>query len=118
MPGEHKFPRREHLTHTREFQHAYAEGGKWVGGAFVCYAIRQPGQGRKLGCTVSRKVGGAVARNRVKRYLREVYRVHRCKLPDDVHFVFIARPAAAALNYHECAAAIRQLLEKGDMLDG
>ncbi|GMV99843.1 MAG: hypothetical protein AMXMBFR84_09820 [Candidatus Hydrogenedentota bacterium] len=118
MPGENAFPKAERLRRKTDFDRVYTDGRKCVGTCFICFATRQEGQGRKFGCTVSRKVGDAVTRNRVKRYLREVYRTHRARISDDVHLVFVARPAAAELDFHQCQQAIRRLLEKGDVLNG
>lgn len=50
----------------------------------------------RLGLTVSRRVGGAVVRTRVKRRLREWFRRHRELIPKEIDLVVIARPAAAA----------------------
>lgn len=116
MPGPEKFPRRERLTRKREFQDAFKCGKKVIGRAFVCYVVRREGQGRKLGLAVSRKVGGAVVRNRVKRYLREIYRVRRSRLAKDINIVVVARPSSAALSYSECEDAIDRLFRKGDAL--
>lgn len=56
-----------------------------------------PGQaaGSRVGLTVSRKVGGAVVRNQVKRWLREAVRHERIGLVGDWDVVVIARPSAA-----------------------
>jgi len=70
--------------------------------------VRRDGQGRKIGLTVSRKVGNAVVRNRIKRYIREAYRNQRLELPEDAHIVVVARKAAAELSCLECAQAVRQ----------
>ena len=51
----------------------------------------------RLGITVTRKIGGAVERNRVKRAVREVFRRHRSELPAGLAFVVIARDGAAEL---------------------
>jgi len=63
----------------------------------------------RLGVTVSRRVGGSVARSRVKRRIREWFRRDRDRLPRDRDLVVIARPPAAALGpretEHELAAA-------------
>lgn len=89
-----------------------------VGRAFICYVARQEGQGRKVGFVVSRKVGSAVARNRIRRYLREVYRRHRKDFVEDFHMVVVALPSAAKLTYHQCETAMRHLFREGDVLRG
>ncbi len=118
MPGQERFPRNEHLTRKRDFVQAYDEGEKWVGESFLCFVVRRTGQGRKMGCAVSYKVGNAVVRNRVKRYIREVYRKHRAELLDDIHLVIVARPAGARLSYPQCEESLRQLFQKGGVLRG
>lgn len=116
MPGLYKFPQRERLHRKGDFLKVYREGEKQVGRAFVCYVVRQEGQGRKIGFAVPRKVGGAIVRNRVKRYLREAYRSQRPELVDDVFMVVVARPASAQLTYDECREAVRHLFREGKVL--
>ena len=118
MPGQNTFPHRERLTRKGEYHAVFRNGTKRVGKAFVCYVARREGQGRKFGCAVSRRVGKAVVRNRIKRLLREAYRTQRVDLQDDVHVVFVARAPSAALSYRGCAEAMRRLLHEGDALRG
>jgi ribonuclease P protein component len=85
--------------------------GRRVGGTnLLVFALA--GSGR-MGITVSRKVGGAVVRNRVKRWIRECYRRRRTDFPGTVDFVVVARPAAAAAGHmgicRELAALARRL---------
>ena len=114
MQGRAKFPRRERLTKRREYLQVYEQGKKTAGREFVCYVAQQEGRGRKLGLAVSRQVGGAVVRNRVKRYIREVYRTHRFEFADDIYVVIIARPSAAKLGYRECEEALCGMFRAGE----
>ena len=117
MPGPERFPQRERLTRQRDYLFIYRHGRKRVGDAFICYVVRRTGQGRKMGSAVSRKVGSAVVRNRVKRYIREIYRKHRGLMPEDAHLVVVARPASAGLDYPACEARLCRLLQPGDATD-
>ena len=118
MPGLEKLPRRERLTKRREYLAMYRNARRIQGKAFICYVARRAGQGRKFGMAVSRKVGGAVVRNRVKRYIREIYRTRRQSMDDDISIVIVARPVSASLDFAQCEDAIGQLLRKGEVLSG
>ncbi len=116
MPGLEEFPRRERLNRRKDFLAVYADGLRRAEQRFICYVARREGQGRKFGFAVSRKVGNAVARNRVKRFLREFYRTHRRLMPDDVYLVIVARPGCADLTYQECKRTMRRLFRQGGVL--
>ena len=117
VPGLYQFPKEERLTRRREYADVYERGEKVVGRAFVCYQVRRDGQGRKFGVTVSRKVGKAVTRNRIKRYLREIYRTNRPHLKPDICLVVVARPTSAAMSFGQCREAMGTLLRQGMMLN-
>ncbi|GMU90959.1 MAG: hypothetical protein AMXMBFR4_00170 [Candidatus Hydrogenedentota bacterium] len=118
MPGPCAYPRFERITRKRDYLEVFEQGQKRVGRAFICYVVRREGQGRRFGLAVSRKVGSAVVRNRVKRYLKEIYRANRLRLADDARIVIVARPAAANLDYRQCVNAVQRLLDEGDVLRG
>jgi len=118
VPGRYSFPRSERLTTKSQFQFVFKQGEKHVGRHFICYLVRRENKGSKLGFAVSRKVGNAVVRNRVKRYLREYYRTHHADFTTAVSLVIVARPASAGLDYRECAGALEQLLRRGGLLHG
>ena len=117
MVNPYAFPRCEHLTKRAEYLQVYDQGTKWVGRTFILYVVRDEGTERKLGIAVTRKVGNAVVRNRVKRYLREIYRHHRPELGTGFRLVLVARPYAAHASYENCYDAVARLFKQGDVLN-
>ena len=89
-----RLPRRERLTSNSEFQTLFRHGQR-IDRPLMVVLWRQTDSdpARRAGFTVSRQVRGAVARNRVKRRLREAYRATRDAAPLRASLVVIGRPA-------------------------
>ncbi|MCZ6873662.1 MAG: ribonuclease P protein component [bacterium] len=90
----------ERLRRAREYQHVFQYGKKLVSPLFVVYILPSSESFSRLGMAVSKRVGKAVVRNRVKRLIRELFRRHKnfFKLPCDVVFVARHRAAEASLG--------------------
>lgn len=116
MAGQNAFPPNERLTKRAEYLHVYKHGRKQVGRQFIFYLVRDEGSERRFGVAVTRKVGNAVVRNRVKRYIREAYRHHRHRLDTGIRMVIVARPYAAKMTSLETHDAISALFESGGVL--
>lgn len=99
-PGE-RFPRSSRVRRRREYLEIYEKGAKLVTPFFVAYCHPGPGPGLRLGLTVSRKVGNAVIRNRVKRLFRELFRRNRPTWDHPTDLVLGARKTAATASYRE-----------------
>ena len=91
--------RRGRITRSGDFDMVYRRGRSAANRHLVVYAFarddRPPGTPARLGLSVSRKVGGAVERNRVKRVLREQFAALQPGLPGGIDVVVIARPGCA-----------------------
>ncbi len=72
---------------------------------------------RRIGITASRKVGGAVVRNRIKRGVRDWFRRSRDELPGGVDVVVIARRPAARLSGRELSARLTDLAQRAASVD-
>jgi ribonuclease P protein component len=91
-----------------EFLRTQREGIRSQTMHFVTYAVRSPGSRQsRLGVTVSRRVGGAVVRNRIKRRVRELFRRElRAALPASTDLVVIARSGAGNIDYNSLRAEL------------
>lgn len=107
--------KRGRLSRSGDFDRVYRDGRSHGNRYLVLHAFPRPAdddEGVRLGVSVSRKVGGAVERNAVKRALREAFWGE--DVPDGYDFVLVARPDAAGLVEREGAGgagnALRELL--------
>lgn len=107
--GTARFPKAERLRHRRDFLRAQAQGQRLHTRHFGVILARTAAGGPRLGLAVSRRVGKAVQRNRLKRVLREFFRRHKTGLPA-VDLVIMAKKGAAALGYRQVEEELGRLL--------
>lgn len=97
------FPKSLRLRRRGEFRRVQSRGRRIHTPHFLIILHPRPDGGQKLGITVTKKVGTAVQRNRVKRLVREVFRHHRHRFPGDAEVVVIAKRHAPSLGQREVA---------------
>jgi len=111
----------ERLAKRRDFDAVYARKRSWAGPLLVLYLRRHAPQGpdaetRRFGFSVSKKVGKAHDRNRVKRRLREICRLHGEEWVRGFDVVIVARTAAATAEYVALEAAVGQLMARAGLV--
>jgi len=95
-----------------EFRRLYTKGRSAVTPCLVVYARQTHHSRNRIGFTVSTKLGHAVVRNRVRRRLREAYRLHESEFVPGTELVIVARTRAASADYAELERALLSACKK------
>ena len=106
--------REQHLTKTSQYAKVFRRGNSWGDPLLVMRALPNGLEQSRFGFSVSKRVGKAVVRNRVKRLLRESVRLTPVKPGWDI--VFIARSAASTADRHQLNRAAGKLIWRADLL--
>lgn len=91
-PRRHVFRRRHRLTRDLEYRAVYDARARKVRGPLIVFGLPSERAESRLGLSVSRRVGGATVRNRIKRLLREAFRLERASRPPGYDLVINVRP--------------------------
>ncbi|MBQ2898044.1 MAG: ribonuclease P protein component [Clostridia bacterium] len=101
------------IKENKIFKKAYYKGKKEIAHNLVLYYIPNNGD-TKIGITVSKKIGNAVTRNRIRRLVRESWRTFCVKEGYDV--IIVARTAAAKSDFYAIKDALFDLLCKSELI--
>ena len=102
--ADESFPRCRRIVRGLDYRAIYDKGRRVDAGRFVLFGRANPLGRHRLGLTVSRKVGGSVVRNRVKRLFREIFRRSFADIPYHYDLVVNAKRECATAAY----AALRE----------
>lgn len=104
--------RRQRLVRPSQFTEAYEHGRKFAGQHMVLWLRIAEGADRRLGVVSSRRVGGAVQRNRARRRLRALFRQERERLSGRADLVLVARASCVRASWTELLEDFRALARR------
>jgi ribonuclease P protein component len=87
----YRFTKDERIRNRNDFLRIYAEGGRYVCPEFAGFHLKTGNALSRLGMSVGKKIGGSVVRNRLKRRIREIFRLHKHLLKPGYDIVINAR---------------------------
>ena len=100
------------LNKNHEFRRLYNKGKNAASRCVVVYCKRNGRAENRLGITVSAKLGGAVQRNRIRRRLKEIYRINEQTLRTGYDIVLVARMHSRNARFSELETTVLYLLKK------
>jgi ribonuclease P protein component len=107
----------QRIKKNAEFQKIFKRGKSFANRQFVVYCLAKEGQvDFRIGLSVSKKIGNAVTRNRIKRYIRQAFLEMKEEINPNMDYVIIARHQAASLDFHESKKNLQHVLKVAKMI--
>jgi ribonuclease P protein component len=105
----------QRLRSNRDFKRTYARGRSFVNPLLVLYVLPVRVEDRLIGFSISKKLGGSVVRNRIKRRLREVWRERANELKPGFHAILVGRSRLKEADFATMEAAVDALLRQAKL---
>lgn len=97
---------------NKEFQEIFQKGKSFANRQFVIYILQRPDQQHfRIGLSVSKKLGNAVMRNQIKRYIRQAFYEMENDLRNDYDYIIIARKPVTDMNFFEIKKSLIHVLK-------
>ncbi len=105
------------IKKNKEFQQVFQHGQSFANRQLVLYYLRKKDQAHfRIGLSVSKKIGPAVVRNQVKRYLRQAFHELEEEIKFPCDFVIIARKPTKQMEFHEIKKSLTHVLSRSKLL--
>lgn len=105
------------LKKNKDFQVVFKKGRSFANRQFVVYVLKQEGQSfSRLGLSVSKKMGNAVMRNHIKRFIKEIFRDLSDKLEPGIDYIIISRRPVRTMTYQQMQNSLIHVLRKTGLM--
>lgn len=103
------------IKKNKEYRKVYSQGKPYADRYMVIYVLRNNLGIRRFGFTVSKKIGKAVKRNRIRRVFKEVCRLNLKNFPEGFDYIIIARHDIVNLSFRQIEERLLRLLKKASV---
>jgi ribonuclease P protein component len=105
------------IKKNKEFQETFKNGKSVANRQFVIYTLNKPNQSHfRIGLSVSKKIGNAVTRNRIKRYVRQAFHELEGQIHNEIDYIIIARKPTAEMDFFEVKKSLIHVLRLARVL--
>jgi ribonuclease P protein component len=110
VKGSFKFTKKERITEPQDFRRVMRSGRRLSSRNFVLFMKEGEKTFHRLGIVVKKETGPAVFRNRMKRYIREFFRLHKHKIKGSYDLILMIKKGCSFDRYQEAEKELRGLL--------
>jgi ribonuclease P protein component len=107
--GQYRFTKKERIIDPQDFRRVMKSGKKFPSRNFILFSQKNENQFHRLGIVVKKEVGRATYRNRIKRYLREFFRLHKDRIEGSFDLIILVRKGCGVQRYREAEEELRRL---------
>jgi len=108
--GSFRFRRKERMAHPQDFKRVMKTGRKLTSRNFIIFVKENEKEFHRLGVVVSKEVGSATYRNKIKRVCREFFRLHKGRIRGSADIVILAKKGCSVKKYLEVKEELGRVL--------
>ena len=109
MKGSFRFTKKERIAQPQDFRKVMRLGRRISSRNFVLFIQKNGNTFHRLGMVVKKEIGPATFRNRVKRYVREFFRLHKHQIKNSYDIILMVKKGCLFNRYQEAEEELREL---------
>jgi len=110
VKGPFRFTKEERITHPKDFRRVMKLGRRLTSKSFILFIQENKNGFHRLGIVVKKEVGPATFRNRIKRYFREFFRLHKHQINGSYDMILLAKKGCILNRYKDAEEELRQVI--------
>jgi ribonuclease P protein component len=109
VKGSFRFTKKERINHPQDFRRTMKLGRRLPSRDFILFILENENKFHRLGIVVKKEIGSATFRNRMKRYIREFFRLHKHQIKGSYDIILMVKKGCSFNRYQEAEEELRGL---------